>query len=531
MARLSKQSFAFHEDAGIPTPDSTLSDPFEDVSEDDSGPQAHRIYRAVDAQSAPQQDGTRLEAAVEEEEKHRRASAFTRTSVSSLPDSTYAEDKAYTPPVIRPSFMRLESVRRMQMTSPPPYRSPRQSVLRHNRSRTGTPQSMRSAQARGSPRPKRHTSSVTDTVLDKAEYPLVLLHITLLPVMLPWSSEAMQEILPKQASDDLQLLRSKVTETVARRGLLISHPHEEYEMLEERLLEALELKEERITKCGHFRARPSDASTVSMGSDSGLGSSVDDVSDVDGTVCETCHSPIKGSHKSSRPPRWTIKVFAANGLMRASAWSAAWSEMEAVDVEILPLIDDATRARLDERREEEVREECAREDAEAERAREQEEAQMMAAAAAGRGVYHAPVHEVYAAPPTKAEPSAADLPQIYRPSEVPLSILLKNYLLLLARDRWNVAMFFLGLVALWFAVMRSAMPSSATTISRVDVTNFTESVFETVEPVAWLTENDSVEVVSGTYMAGELDDTIPNITGLETIALNASAEDDTAPGL
>src|SRR6201999_4293007 len=112
---------------------------------------------------------------------------------------------------------------------------------------------------------------------------------------------------------------------------------EEYEMLEERLLEALELRGARVTKCGHFRPRSSDGSSSlsseeERGSDSGVGSSVDSSGE---EVCATCGHCVKTA-TSDVDKTWTIKVFAANGLMRSSAWAAAWSEMERVDVEILP---------------------------------------------------------------------------------------------------------------------------------------------------------------------------------------------------
>ena len=145
----------------------------------------------------------------------------------------------------------------------------------------------------------------------------------------------MQEVLPQRTLDNLQLLRSKVTETVLQRGILIPHPREEYELLEERLLEALELRKERVTKCGHFRSRDSMSSTSSGESsvrsdDSGVGSSIES----DGELCSTCQHHLKTARTVTGKggSRWNIRVFAANGLMRASAWSAAWGEMERVDV-------------------------------------------------------------------------------------------------------------------------------------------------------------------------------------------------------
>lgn len=139
-----------------------------------------------------------------EDEQDRRESTFTRgTSISSLPESSVfdtdhesrmpAMHQPYTPPSIRPTFRRPESVRRMQlMASPTPFErsSPRRSALRA-KSRTGTPRS-----ARQSPRPKSRYQEEEDVDEEKKEYPLVLLHVTLLPVELRWSAESMLQVLP-----------------------------------------------------------------------------------------------------------------------------------------------------------------------------------------------------------------------------------------------------------------------------------------------------------------------------------------------
>ena len=298
MARPSKSQshpFTIYQDSGIPTPDSTYEPSFDEAARQTLEPQVegdgelekqnvnsaaeHNGLHELDTDTGfVQHDG------YDDADDERRVSAITgRTSVSSLPewtDNTDNETKPYTPPVIRPSFMRPESVRRMQMRSPPPFspRSSRQSVLRNSRSRAGTPQSVRSSvNAHGSPRSQRHISEETtssERAVNARLYPLVLLHVTLLPVRLPWSLEAMQELLPESTLDQLQVLKGKVSDTILQRGILVPHPREEYEMLEERLLEALELEEERLTKCGHFRGHARDStssvSTVGDSSDSGL---------------------------------------------------------------------------------------------------------------------------------------------------------------------------------------------------------------------------------------------------------------------
>ncbi|KAK5691340.1 hypothetical protein LTR17_025673 [Elasticomyces elasticus] len=493
MARLSKtQSFTIHEDAGIPTPDPDLPDqhdPFDRAlrrgtyhkSEQD-GAAASVDERASLASLNEEQDDHEF-ARYGLDDGYRRASTLTRTSVSSVPESTWQdEEQTYIPPLIRPSFMRPESVRRMQMSSPPPFRSsPRQSsVLRHGSSRSRI-STHRSAQARGSPRSRRQASERGEVGEAISEFPLVLLHITLLPVVLPWSQGAVQDLLPERVRADVQLLRSKVTETMLARGLLIPHPREEYELLEERLLETMELKDERVTKCGHFRGDNARDSVLSAssdegeGSDSGLGSSVEgSVADAD--ACSTCSCVIKTSKSgvSSGRQKWSIRVYAANGLMRASAWAAAWNEMESVDVEILPWVDEETRKLLHERSERDARDEPLREFEDNARHLEVRqshlEKQKYSEGAPTGSVCQPKVDRIWeegSKLPNHAMASLNlkgsqpnELPRVYSPSQIPLSVLLKNYIILLAKDPRNVAIFFLGLLALWFVVSRSTPTTS-----------------------------------------------------------------------
>ncbi|KAF2158656.1 hypothetical protein M409DRAFT_61443 [Zasmidium cellare ATCC 36951] len=473
MARPSKSKhFAIYEDAGIPTPDSDESyqPSFDDavrarqeaIDEEEEGDDDVFTERRCDEAVSDGSELEDIEEAVEVTDDERRESAITSTSVSSLPESSTDTDqerslpmhKPYTPPMIRPSFRRPESVRRMQMTSPIPFeRSPRRSAL-HSQSRSGTPRSARSS-VKGSPRSRR--SQYEECVeVEKKEYPLVLLHVSLLPVELRWSMEAMQEVLPQSTLDNLQRLRSKVTETILQRGILIPHPREEYELLEERLLEALELRKERVTKCGHFRARDSISSASSeegsLHSDSGVGSSVDS----DGELCITCRHHLKTARPvhGSSGSRWNIRVFAANGLMRASAWAAAWSEMERVDVEILPWIGEDLRRQLDARMEQEDVDETLNVESPSDPIREPAQAALP------------PPPMISAAPQETPEPEDphADLPQVYRAKDVPLSLLLKNYIFLLAKDKRNIAIFGLAVLAMWLS-LRAALVSPTLEIS------------------------------------------------------------------
>ncbi|EME47741.1 hypothetical protein DOTSEDRAFT_69623 [Dothistroma septosporum NZE10] len=400
-----------------------------------------------------------------EREDGRRESAVTSASISSLPES-YSEPEythvtpvytACSPQMIRSSFRRLDSRRRLQMTSltTPFERSPRRSVL-HSRSRAGTPRCNQ-----GSPTMKKRYEEPLEPEEERTEYPLVLLHVTLLPTQLRWSVRSMQDLLPENLLQEYRLLRSKISETVAQRGILILHPRDDYELLEERLLEALELKEERITKCGHFRAQGS-ISSISSGEesmDSAIGSSIMSSS---GDICSTCHHRVEGRESPSEQ-KWSIKVYAANGLMRASAWSATWSEMERIDVEILPWISDELRRALDARLQQELEEQLKIEEEEARSynvAKEQARSLSRSDEFAGRNVkeHHFETKEEIIFD-SKSQP-LDDLPPIYPRKDIPLSVLLKNYLYLLAQDKRNIAMLGLTVLTLWVS-LRTALVSTA----------------------------------------------------------------------
>ena len=406
---------------------------------------------------------------LDDADDERRQSVFTSASVSSLPESGFETDyergvmhKPYTPPMIRPSFRRPESVRRMQMSSPAPSeRSLRRSVLSPPRSRTS--RSARSS-VKGSPRRQKWAEEEHED--DKKEYPLVLLHLTLLPVELHWSRESMEELLPAETMESLQLLKSKISSTIHQRGILIPHPKDEYELLEERLLEALELKKERVTRCGHFRARESTSSASSA--DSGVGSSVEGLDY--GDSCATCHHELKtvSSAVSAGGRKWSIKVFAANGLMRASAWTAAWADMESVDVEILPWIDEELRKALDIRALEAAAEDYARQQEEARKMTEAEEVfrqEKARAWEASKGRNEQDNDEIpYNDTTVDRQPTTGetdDLPQVYRPKDIPLSLLLKNYIFLLAQDKRNVIIFGLAILTLFVSLRAFLGPGTS----------------------------------------------------------------------
>jgi hypothetical protein len=292
------------------------------------------------------------------------------------------------------------------------------------------------------------------------DYPLVLLHVSLLPIDLPWSGESMRERLPAQTLENLQMLRSKVSETMLQRGVLIRHPQADFELLEERILEVLELRDPRVTKCGHFLRRDSyksqiPESTQDRDSDSGLGSGVDES---DGEVCETCHCHIQTTKASvgDKEKKWTIKIFAANGLMRSSAWGAAWPEMERIDCEILPWIGDDVRQKLDQQLAQEAAESRLAESSTSVAITRAQQAIIVRENDTSR--QQEALKSVPAAsllPSSSTSQPTAPSPQVHKPSQIPLSVLLKNYIYLLAQDRRNVVILFLVLL---LALMAAGQP-------------------------------------------------------------------------
>ncbi|KAI9887507.1 MAG: hypothetical protein M1823_000686 [Watsoniomyces obsoletus] len=310
----------------------------------------------------------------------------------------------YTPtktPLPHPSpFRHPSSVRAMQMDISPPLSSRsysyRSSPGRHHQARSnwspsrhgsgsGSSRHNNSSTPRSRSRlsPKKHSLQVSPTrksTTPKENLPLVLLHVTLLPVRLPYPLELIQSVLPPHLLENYNLLRDKVNETVLERGILLPHPKEDYELLEERLLESLELKVPRILKCGHFHAPEEEEGVMKMCDhrhdsqdkeshvESGMQNDDDhgdgedknekddgDEDEIDEDICQDCGRHVRDGKmgdigQGSR--RWDIKIFAANGLMRSGAWSAAWKQMERVDVEIEPFIPEKLWRELKMRNEE-----------------------------------------------------------------------------------------------------------------------------------------------------------------------------------
>lgn len=164
----------------------------------------------------------------------------------------------------------------------------------------------------------------------RKEFPLVLLHCSLLSPSLGLQMKMpeswwLKEVLPEEYWNRWKTLEEKVLGNgeVRTRGVLIPHPKADYDLLEERLLESLELERPRV-RSGHF-----------LGVEREKAESAEEESEAESTrssQCPDCGRAVATGVEMER--KWEIKVYAANGLMRAGAWGAAWGEMEKVDVEV-----------------------------------------------------------------------------------------------------------------------------------------------------------------------------------------------------
>ena len=371
----------------------------------------------------------------------------------------------FTPFKTRSPFRNPSSVRAIQLDTTPPHLISPSSQQRHTiytPSRQGTPRSVRSHRNTVS---MSSPSRLSPTKKLKKEYPLVLLHLTLLPIPLIYSQQTMESVLPPSILENWKILLEKATPTVLERGILIPHPKEDYDLLEERLLESLELKTPRILKCGHFHlSAEEEADILAAGGESD--SDNDDTNDAD--ICLDCGRRIRDGRFGTAGEgnkRWNIKLFAANGLMRAGAWSAAWREMERVDVEILPWMEEDMKRELELRREEEE-----------EKIRSEQQQMPMEREEGVAGLDDDRLREIYgdSAMRDGGDPQAfvdgfgetTPLPTPKKPSrrrhmkrneETPLSDLLVEYIHHAIEDRRNIAIFILSIVVL-FLSLRSPPP-------------------------------------------------------------------------
>ncbi|KAK4444045.1 hypothetical protein QBC34DRAFT_416046 [Podospora aff. communis PSN243] len=309
------------------------------------------------------------------------------------------EDFVPTSRETRLPFRTPSDIRAMQMTSPTPSvfsgASPR-SAKRHTGHSVGSiPRASHFQSPTGSAQysPKGR-STPTRLKVRKATPPLVLLHVTLLPLRWMWGDvlDGLDPVNGKaldenkqvyEASEQLKTLRDAwrelqdcVGETVLERGVLLPHPQNDFEVLEERLLEALELplrRRARILECGHYLGPSNIADYEDDESDDGYTTESTRARDERRHWCTTCKGDIK--YESLGPGKvFRVKVYASNGLMKAGAWEACWKDMERVDVEVEPIVEPAMLAELERLAEIQMKVEDERQRAEEEREREAEAA-------------------------------------------------------------------------------------------------------------------------------------------------------------
>ncbi|KAL5394738.1 hypothetical protein PMIN02_004713 [Paraphaeosphaeria minitans] len=314
-------------------------------------------------------------------------------SVASKPVTpANALDSRYSPRKDRPPFRNPSSVRAIQMASPAPslaLEAPRERTRgsyklttpsKSSRSDSVSTTSRRRSRSHRDSMHMEYQAQQARASATPQPLPLVLLHVTILPMQMPYTPEVMIKIMPEWLVENYKILEEKLQDIVLmRRGLLIQHPRDEYDVLEERILESLELKTPRLLPCGHFVAPDSDDEDA-LGCDDEHAHAADDgagrgsrmsggtitaeedpglryptPNSEDAGVCMDCHRQVKkpGHGVGAGTKRWDIKIYAANGLMRAGAWVAAWSEMERCDVEIAPWIPHDVRKTLDKRLEQE----------------------------------------------------------------------------------------------------------------------------------------------------------------------------------
>ncbi|KAK1472433.1 hypothetical protein CCUS01_05817 [Colletotrichum cuscutae] len=279
----------------------------------------------------------------------------------SVSEMSYYDKEDFVPTIRgapRMPFRSPSDVRALQYSSPAPSvtggsYSPRSSKRSQvpTISRLGSPNVSAQYSAKGRKTPTRFNPK-------KEPAPLVLLHVTLLPLRWQWA-EILEQTSSETLSPEAKTLREawhhlhdRVADTVCERGILLSHPQDEYEILEERLLEALDLplrRRARVLECGHYLG-PSNEMTLGEDMDSDE-EEYDEESRRKSAFakthwCQTCRHEIR--YESLGPGKiFRIKVYASNGLMRTGAWAACWKEMERVDVEIEPIVESAVLDELE----------------------------------------------------------------------------------------------------------------------------------------------------------------------------------------
>ena len=290
------------------------------------------------------------------------------STISALSSFSHYPEK-FTPTTreTRLPFRTPSEIRAMQMSSPTPSvfngSSPRSSPKRNHHHHQPPPISRLTSPAPSAQYSPKGRTPPRFKPPRKDPAPLVLLHVTLLPLRWPWGDvlntldtlPSSKHSDPQEEHHDLHRLRDawralqdRVGDTVLERGILLPHPQGDYEVLEERLLEALELpvrRRARILECGHY---------VGPGGyeDDFLAGEGSDCEEEGGQVgkrrwCGTCRNEIRVEELGEGRRVFRVKVYASNGLMRAGAWEACWKEMERVDVEVEPVVEIGVQGELE----------------------------------------------------------------------------------------------------------------------------------------------------------------------------------------
>jgi hypothetical protein len=392
----------------------------------------------------------------------------------------------------------------------------------------------------------------------KKEYPLVLLHCTLLAPSLPvpgaselHNQKIVEEVLPPQYWKRWRRLQDKVGSGVLRdRGVLISHPEDLYDMLEERLLESLELQRPLVHRghfIGHEEADPGSEGEVSDREES-------ETDGEQGDECPDCGGRV--FHQSDTNRKWEIRVYAANGLMRAGAWAAAWKEMEKVDVEVGVWLPSDIRRALEKRLAEEhmavstehAHPAIAFSDGEklgmdSRRLSVQTHSRTFSDAGSFRS----------SGPPDQSqlEEKRLDLPQVNQEHEIALQTLVINYIRVLAGDRRNVALFFMSILVVFLAVgfrphnnqLQDALHSSAHEVfvetpvaPKVDmnvdvpafsVTSSSASLLESIIPTSSVVASMPVSELAAPTPVQEIISP-STVAGIETLAFDPESTPEVA---
>ncbi|KAF2148343.1 hypothetical protein K461DRAFT_297769 [Myriangium duriaei CBS 260.36] len=390
MARLSAAPFTIHEDR-IRTCSTSPPPTFAISHHDDIDPSS-----ASDNESSPKLD-------------HRAKSTSNRVSISTLPSSSDTDSDCLPTPR-RPRDLRSPTRRKVPRSLPPQ---------------------------------QRHVSaSSASSIATDTDLPLVLLHISLLPLPAPWTSPTACAKLPQAVQRQLRSLCTKFTPEIVARGVLLRHPGSDLDLLKRRVVEGLGLEGQ-----------------ADLGDDSEEAERVDS-----GAELEEEKGECRGEGK------WDVKVFAANGLMDAETWEVAWEEMERVDVMVTPLVGEEMTMLLekvlDAESEANVRGQRVGEG----RSHGLEAAKVEVERLEGRirdledewkDLSTTRMHQ------QKNRRGFEELPPAFRPEQVPIEVLLRNYIYLQAKDMRNIMILALLAVSIMLSFQVTAM-RAASDFSRLD---------------------------------------------------------------